>query len=661
MGFEQRLPQGFKYCVLDFETYCDLDINEVGAFKYAMHPSCKILFMSYNINNTTTGLWDPSKPWPTELDFVNPKSTDYTIAAFNATFEYLIWHYVGCREHSEYFKPIPLQRFTDLQAICARYRLPRNLKMAGVALGCDYEKLDSGTELIKKCCKPGGNPTKYDYLRLGEYCVGDTDVTTELTDKLPICMFPESEQRLWELTYQMNHTGVPVDVREAKAITVYLEAYIDEMTQILPDVTNGLITSPGQIKRIKEFCHSKGVEIPNVQAETVERLFAMDERGEIDLPESVKTALEIRAAVGMSSVRKFYKIIDMANNGWVQGNLNHHGGGTGRWTGAGFQYHNLPRAKVSDPEKLIQAFLNRQPIDNPVKKAKALVRPMIKAPKGAKLVVADYSSIENVFLAWFCNDYETLDKFRAKFCQYTDMAAFLYKKPYESIGADSELRQMGKVIILGCGYMMGKHRFQAAAADWGFKVTLAEADSIVKAYRQRYPKVQKMWYAYLRASLKAVMHKGKAFKTHKCTFKVVKDHTGTEWLRLTLPSGRALMYRNPRIADDKYGDVVKFDGVDPTTFRMKTIALTPNLLTENIVQGTSRDVLAHGKLKVVEHMSNLTLILSIHDEAGGLVPEEIATEKTLDEFKHWLCMLPDWCKDLPLRASGYIDSRFKKD
>lgn len=637
--------------IIDFETYCDLDIQLVGAFKYASHSSCRILCLSYKIDDAETKLWTPDLPWPDELTI---RSSD-KLYAFSATFEYLIWNYIGVKDWPEFFAALEETYFIDIRALCARYRMPQNLRAAGIALGCKTEKMVVGKKLIRLCCTPGHNPTPQDFQDLYTYCLIDTDVAYEVLHKLPADHFIPTEQALWELTLRMNEKGVPIDEPSVDKIIKYLAIYMEEMKAALPEITNGSINTPGQVQKIKLYCKNNGVTIPNLQADTVKDYLKKD------IPDNVRAVLEIRQIAGMTSIKKFITIKNYINNGYVQGNLNFHGAGTGRWAGQGFQFHNLPRAKHKDPEKWIKKFVNGEPIDRPIDIAKALIRPMIKAPEGYKLIVSDYSSIENRMLAWMSDDTHALKLFVKDYCQYTDMAATLYNIPYSDIDPEGDQRQMGKVVILGCGYQMGARRFQAVAADWGFDITMAQATDIITTYRRKYVKVVNLWKAVDLAAKTCVRYPGRVETAGKCLFQVVQDKNTRRWLRITLPSSRSMMYADPRVSDGNYGPVVKYTGLYAKTHQMMSMALTPGLITENIVQGASRDVLANGKLMIDKQMPSAKLILSVHDEAGALIRDEDIYDTTMSTFDDLLCAPLSWANGLPLKAKGYIAQRYRKD
>ena len=639
---------------LDFETYSESDINKTGAFKYVDHPSTTPLCLSYKINNERTQIWTANSVAPQDLrDAVETVLLGQGDAyAFNATFDLLVWNKKFANLYD--MPQIPLEHWRDVQALCARFKLPQNLMNAGRVLKCSIEKMAVGKRLINKCCKPNGNPTAQDFTDLYQYCIVDTDVLAEIVSRLPADHLTDLEQLIWELTYQMNERGVPIDIEANDAIIRYLKIYMETMKAVLPEVTNGLVTAPSQTLRMKKFCESKSVVLPNMKAGTIVETLKRD-----DLPEDVRTVLQLRAELGLSSVKKFLTIKEMYNNGVVQGNLNYHGAGTGRFAGRGLQYHNLPRAKVSDPDSVINAFIAKEPIEDPVGKAKALIRSMITASDGETLLITDYSSIENRVLAWFAGDEKTLQGFREDFDQYKDMACFLYNKKLEDV-VKSE-RQLGKAIILGCGFGMGHKRFKEAAESYGVYLDLAGAKFAVDGYRRKYHMIVKMWYRLADTVKNAVKWPGKTYTAHKCSCRVVKDRVGTLWLRITLPSGRALMYNSPRLTDDKYGACVSYSGINPTTYQWATKKLTPGLITENVVQALARDFLTHGMLKVDQEMPEVKLILCVHDEIGVTTKVTDHLEETLEKLNEKFCDMPDWCAGMPLKAEGYISRRYKKD
>jgi len=262
-------------------------------------------------------------------------------------------------------------------------------------------------------------------------------------------------------------------------------------------------------------------------------------------------------------------------------------------------------------------------------------------------------------LAWLAGDEETLEGFRNNFDQYVDMASFLFKVPVDQV--DKQQRQLGKALVLGCGYGMSGNRFEVAAQTYGVYVDKVKAKFAVDAYRKKYRLIVKMWYQLADIVKLAVQFPGKKYTTNRCTCVVLKDHVKHKWLRIVLPSGRALMYMSPKVGEGKFGPAIFYKGVNPTTYQWTDKELTPGLLTENVTQATARDILCEGMLEVQDSMPEVELILCVHDEAGGLIKNEDITDSTMGEFNRLLCVNKPWRHDLPLSAEGYIERRYKKD
>ena len=78
---------------LDFETYRDLDVRDVGAWAYAMHPSCEVLCASYKIGQGDLQIWDRREPVTRLRQLFYYVGNGALVHAHNATFEYAVWKY----------------------------------------------------------------------------------------------------------------------------------------------------------------------------------------------------------------------------------------------------------------------------------------------------------------------------------------------------------------------------------------------------------------------------------------------------------------------------------------------------------------------------------------------------------------------------------------
>lgn len=675
--------------VQDYETRSNVDLIRHGRMRYASDPSADILMMSYRyiLPGETTHLWLPGDELP---EFVK-KPKDFEIVAHGAEFEWIITNKVGIRYG---YAPTLISNYICTMALCGRYGIPQALDKAGEVLKLSAKKNPEGKLLIKLFCTPlhnFGRDARGNILpiylskweRFKQYCIEDTDSEYELLMTLPTDHLSESEKWAWIHSCNVNSRGIPVDIPSVKQIRRVSEAYREAHFDLLPELTGNVITKITQTKRIVKYVNEQLVKtprirrildqcrndeersqvetllaeqcmlMPNCQAPTVEEMLKLD-----FLPDDVLMILEMRAALGLSSIGKYVRFEEMEYEGRCYDNQRYYGAHTGRWTGNGVQLLNLPRATVKDPESEIQKYFDGTIVEeNPVKSARALIRPMIKAPPGKVIGAADYSAIEYVVLEWFAGDQQKLDRFAAGFDQYIDQACGMYGIHYEA--ATSEQRRGGKVVVLGCGYGQGPHKLVITAdKQFGIKLTFAEADFLVSGYRQVHRPVVNMWYKLKDAAILAIEQPGKAFSTHKVTFKVVTDRVGTPWLTLTLPTGRVMYYNRPYIDQDRFGLIPCHWGFNQTYKIWSRMKLIPGRITENIVQATARDILVYG-MKQIEKRIGPVIIWSVYDEVVCEL-EDRDHEEQLKLLCDCMCEKEPWAEGIPLKAEGFVGPRYKK-
>ena len=631
--------------VIDFETRSMVDLITQGIRRYAEHASTDVLVLGY-MDDEEEGhkvhQWFPGMPVP---------KFKGKVYAHNASFEYEIWNHVMVNKYGA--EPLPIDRWEDIAALCGRYGIPQKLEKACEALGTKVAKLGTGKALIQKFCIPPFMPTKgkdwQDFLEYNRY-----DVLSEyaVLKSLPSDTLSAAERKIFLLNWEINLRGVPVAADEAARIYEVITTYIDEHNRLLPDLTGGLVTRTTQVQRIVKWLQSRGVMADNLRAETVQELLKMyDGNPEY---EDVVQVLELRSATGLSSVGKYKRIMEMESNGRMFYNSIYYGAHTGRITGSGFQLLNLPRASVDNPDAEIEAFMDGSIVErSPVLSGRALVRSMIKAREGYKLTVADYASVEYVLLMWLAGETVALKRFEAKEDQYKDLAALMYHVDYAEV--TKAQRQMGKMGILGCGYNLGAAGFIRYAQTWGVELSFEEAQRVVRGYRTKYPNVVALWYALNDAAMAAVLTPGVTHEAYRTRFKVATDRAGGKWLVMTLPSNRAMYYRNPRIVPGKFGELVATEHMNQKTRQWCLKEMTPGKWTENVIQAIGRDILYNGKFELTK--AGYNIIASVYDEVISEDPEGFGS---LEEFERLMASVPDWAKGLPLRAEGYVSNRYKK-
>jgi DNA polymerase len=557
-----------------------------------------------------------------------------TVYAFNAQFDKMVW---------DKFNGTKV-KWIDVMALCGYYSYPQNLRDAAKVLNKKYQKLDTGTALIKKVCKPPFKFTSEDFLELIKYCMIDTLATAELLDNLPTNYLPRSEQRIWELTTAINDRGIPIDTLSIASVSSYLRDYVRKKSERLPKITNGMVEKPTQIKRIKDWMATQGYPMDSLAKDIIENFQCPNKK--------VMEVLSLRLLLGKTSTAKYDTMWKLQYQNRIYENLRYYGASTGRWSGMGAQFHNFPRGSVksdAEAEELCQKFIfDPESIEDPVGEAKKLLRSMIKAPKGKKLIIMDYKSIEYCLLIWFCDCFAELADVDRGIDQYVSMASYLYQVRPEAI--DKEARDIGKALVLGAGYGLGAKGFHGYCRGYGIDISLNDAEDAIGAYRSKYKKVVDTWYRMFQTVVKAIESPGHIHNYSKCSILCTKDK---QWLCIKLPSERILYYNKPELDyEGTYPGIVHW-GINGYTKQWSELRLIPGRIIENIIQALARDLLADAKLKFSD------VILSVHDEIVREVDEDIA-EKELATTKRFMSTPPEWAYGLPLGAEGFIARRYRK-
>ena len=126
-------------------------------------------------------------------------------------------------------------------------------------------------------------------------------------------------------------------------------------------------------------------------------------------------------------------------------------------------------------------------------------------------------------------------------------------------------------------------------------------------------------------------------------------------LFITLPSGRRLAYVKPKMGLNRFGnESVTYEGVGEQKKWLRLESYGPKFV-ENIVQATSRDILAEAMLRLDAH--GYKIVMHVHDE----VVIEAPADASLEEISSKMSLSPAWAKGLLLRADGYVTDFYRKD
>ena len=220
----------------------------------------------------------------------------------------------------------------------------------------------------------------------------------------------------------------------------------------------------------------------------------------------------------------------------------------------------------------------------------------------------------------------------------------MFGVPVIKHGINGELRQKGKIAELALGYGGSVGALKAMGAT---KMGLSEDElpSLVTMWREASPKIVQFWWDMDQAAKQCI-------KTHlpTATHGMKFTYQG-HCLFIQLRSGRKLCYPKPRIGINRFGsESITFMGI-----KWDRIETYGAKLVENIVQATSRDLLALAMLHLEK--AGYPSVMHIHDETVIEAPQG----KSLDEIIAIMTETPAWAKGLVLNADGFIGNFYKKD
>src|SRR5262249_22681531 len=126
-------------------------------------------------------------------------------------------------------------------------------------------------------------------------------------------------------------------------------------------------------------------------------------------------------------------------------------------------------------------------------------------------------------------------------------------------------------------------------------------------------------------------------------------------LYITLPSGRRLAYPKAHLVPGKFPDTTDVAFFDNAHGGWTETRAWFGTFVENVVSGTSRDLLASA-LKHID-AAGFAIVLHVHDEIVAEVPEDFGDTEA---FRRLMVELPDWAIGMPVAAKVRIGRRYSK-
>ncbi len=476
------------------------------------------------------------------------------------------------------------------------------------------------------------------------------------------------EPEVLRVNQDINERGCPIDRRLARVLRDLWTQYQNAAKESINELTDCELSGDDarSTKKVKAWLATQGLNVVSLERKQIEQMIADPEGwfGDRDDPAVVKVMEVIarrqeasRAVVG--KIDRVFAVADSDDR--VRNMFVYHGAHTGRWSGRDLQPHNMPRGCKMDVEGLLGIYHETGGFTladvEAALRTKASVgdglatmfRPIIRASKGRRFLIFDYAGVEARGVAWAAREQSLLDLFLDPTKDvYLDTASKIYG---EEVKAGDARRQVGKTVVLGCGYQMGVNKFEMTCRLSGVDLAAAgtTADACVKAYRHGYQCITRQWKQYDRVVRAIVGGEARVLRTGRCTFSM---DSGT--LVITLPSGRDLRYRSARV-EMLAPRWAPHGELRPTICYESNMGFTKylygGLVMENVVQGFCRDFLADALLRVP-----YPAVLHVHDEGVW----EVEDDSVIEEVGLIVSTPPAWAADFPLRVEGFSNEHYTK-
>lgn len=653
-----------RHLSIDLETYSENDIK-LGISKYVECPNFKILLFAYAWDFGEVRVVDLARGEEVPTDVIDSLTDPYvTKHAFNAAFE------LHCLHRSGILTPYRQWACTQLHGLYLGY--PAGLDKIGKALRLpqDKKKSASGKALIRYFCLPckptkrnGGrtrnlpehDPDKWEAFKA--YNVQDVVTEMEVCRRLAAFPVPDALQAEWVTDQKINRHGVLLDMELVRGALQIDAAEKQHLMQEAAAIT-GLDNPNSRDQLLKWLNDNTNVEMEKLTKESVAEALEIAD-------DTAAKVLDIRRRLSKTSVKK-YEMMNAAagEDGRVRGVLQFYGANrTGRWAGRLIQGQNLPRNYLRnlDLARDLVRRGNREAVallfGDVGDTLSQLIRTAIIAPEGKLLCISDFSAIEARVLAWLAGEKWVLEAFDRGEDIYCATASGMFHVPVEKHGANSHLRQKGKIAVLASGYQGGPNALISMGA---LKMGLTEEElpDIVSRWRKANPRIVDFWQKVENAAL-YVMNTARPVGLDRGIIfaREVSPSEGVDFLTIALPSGRKLFYPSPYISVNQF-DREALHYRTQIGANWGTNSTYGGKLTENITQAVARDCLA----ATITRLSNAgyRITMHIHDEVVIEIPEEGADE-TLEKVNAIMSEPLPWAPGLHLTAAGFTSKYYMKD
>lgn len=643
-----------KQISIDIETYSSTNLNQTGVYRYADSDDFELLLFGYATDFGPVKVVDLTQGEKIPPQIIEALDNPNIIkSAFNAQFERVCLScFVGHR-----LKPTG---WHCSRVWSATLDLPLSLRDVGSVLGLPRQKITAGKELVRYFCTPC-KPTKANQNRtrnfpyhapdkwqqFKQYNQRDVEVEMEITQKLECFPVPQNEWENYWMDQDINDRGIRIDQQLVNNAIKCQNVFHDQYLQTAKKVTG--LANPNSPLQLKDWLQQQGIKTNSLSKASVAQLLQTTTG-------TVHQVLALRQLLSKSSVKKYQAMQKaMCQDGRVHGLLQFYGANrTGRWAGRLVQVQNLPRNSMPDLEEARELVKQGNVpalamlYDSVPDVLSQLIRTAFIPSKNHHFYVADFSAVEARVIAWLSNEKWRQESFAKNEDIYCASASQMFGVPVVKHGINGELRQKGKIAELALGYGGSIGALKAMGAT-KLGLTDDELPPLVQMWRNASPHIVQFWWDVDKAAKECI-------KTHlPQTTHGMKFIYRSGCMFLRLRSGRYLCYPKPKIGTNRFGsESITFMGIN-TVKKWDRIETYGAKLVENIVQATSRDLLAEA-MRRLEATEN-TVVMHIHDEAVIDAP----SNRSLDTMVQLMTEVPDWANGLILNAAGFVSDFYKKD
>lgn len=658
-----------KILNIDIETFSSVDLAKCGVYKYVEATDFEILLFGFSVDRGPVQVIDLANGETIPAGII-AALTDESVTkwAFNANFERIcISQFLkkqgllirkGYKDYDDTLNYLNPKSWKCTRVWSAYTGLPLSLEGAGAVLGLNKQKMVGGKNLIKFFCQPcsptktnGGRtrnfpnhaPDKWSAFK--NYNARDVEVEISIQEKLAKFPVPDFVWDEYFLDQEINDRGVSIDTEFVHQAIVMDDRSRAELTGSIKALTD--IENPNSVQQIKKWLTDNGFQVSSLDKKGVAELLK-------NVPTDIHKVLSLRQKISKTSVKKYLAMENaVCADGRARGMFQFYGATrTGRWAGRLIQMQNLPQNHLPKLEEARELVRNgdykclTQKYDSIPNVLSQLIRTAFIPKDGYKFIVADFSAIEARVLAWLADEKWRKKVFENNGDIYCASASKMFSVHVEKRGANSHLRQKGKIAELALGYGGSVGALKAMGAlEMGLNEN--ELQTLVTTWRNANYNIVKLWWDVNAAAINTVKyHITNRVKGLKFSYK-------SGMLLINLPSGRTLTYIKPRIETSQFGnECVTYEGIDSSKKWNRLETYGPKLV-ENIVQAISRDILCFA----MKTLSNHLITMHVHDE---LVIEADANTN-VGFVCSQMCITPPWCVGLKLHADGYETKFYKKD